>query len=224
MKKKLCLYMVSIPEVEERRSNVLNLQKRLEKKFECFIVDAFLWRNHDVFKILQDEKIELEQSSPTSLSQIGCFLSHRKVWQQIASSTNKDAIHIIIEDDMTVIDDFEQKVSDFIDQINRPIDAVIMWKHPHQEQEQLKQEIYDGCMSSFYFQWGLCSYMITQEFASILVSSIQKLTAPIDLQLAHCIFPYYRVFIAIPQFFINLGDLGTGFNQHKKFSSCIWKS
>ena len=99
-------------------------------------------------------------------------MSHREAWKKVANPANPDELHIIIEDDMD---------GDLYDFDNIPeYDAVILWRHPSQMNTPVTY-VKDGVLH-FYKQWGMCSYLITPEFAKELVT-IKEIDVPVDLLL-----------------------------------------
>lgn len=224
---KTVFYFLSIKELEERRSHILRLCERLRQLgHECEIIDAFFWKTCDVMAEMTALGLTWGDFNPYaakfSQAQLGCFLSHHKAWRLISQSERSDCLHVIVEDDMDITPLFETKWNDMSDHKEvHHADAVVWWKHPHQAHLQEKHRI-DESFSAFYEQWGLCAYSITPTFAKTLVEKVQTVGGPVDTFVISKIFPDYTVRIAVPELFRNLGDLGTGRNQHQVFGSSIW--
>ena len=167
-------YILSI-ENSERREHVENLaNKLLEKGFKKVeIIDAIYWKEHDVLNILRNLNIKLINSN-ISRSQIACFLTHRKAWETIITKESND-IHIILEDDMDINSEFSiEKLEDVYGSIERKdYDSIFLYKHP--EQISVTNESYNNYLLKHYFQWGLCAYSISPEFAKELYEFIKNI-------------------------------------------------
>jgi GR25 family glycosyltransferase involved in LPS biosynthesis len=217
-------YILSI-ENSERREHVENLaNKLLEKGFKKVeIIDAIYWKEHDVLNILRNLNIKLINSN-ISRSQIACFLTHRKAWETIITKESND-IHIILEDDMDINSEFSiEKLEDVYGSIERKdYDSIFLYKHP--EQISVTNESYNNYLLKHYFQWGLCAYSISPEFAKELYEFIKNIENPIDNQLQYQLFETKRnrIFYTTEDYFQNLGFLaGYKYSGVCRFKSHIW--
>jgi glycosyl transferase family 25 len=221
---KFIIYILSIKNCE-RRIHVENLKKKLlEKGFFVEIVDAIYWKECDLFNILKEINVEL-RTSDMSRSQIACFLTHRKAWEIINEKDSNDDIHIIIEDDMDVSDDFSIKTLENVyESIQKnDYDSIFLYKHP--EQVSPHNESYNEYLLKHYFQWGFCAYSISTNFAKELLSFTKYIDLPLDNQLQTQLFETKknRIFYTVNDYFNNLGYLG-GYRYYGDhvFNSTIW--
>lgn len=223
--KKWKAYILSIPGID-RRANVENLKVLLES-YGIFteILDGFYYKQTDVIQELYNKGITYDSPDKTlSLSQIGCFLSHRKAWEYISREVDPNVLSIIIEDDITVLDPNNFSIDYLFEDINKQdiFHGIVLWKHPDQIKETPKYKTQN--LLEFYYQWGLCVYGITPHFANILLNNINRLYAPVDQILFGDIFPKYSygIFIAEREHFLNLGKLSSYDMRNNLFKSLIW--
>lgn len=218
-------YILSIPN-SDRRKNVENLKVILEAHgIITEILDGFHYHQIDVIDLLYKQGITYDcPDKSLSLSQIGCFLSHRQAWERISKESNQEVLSIIIEDDMTILNPQDFNIDYLLEEINKQdtFHGIILWKHP----EQIKNNpIYKTKnLLEFYYQWGLCAYSITHELAIKLLTSIKKIHIPVDQILFGEIFPTISsgMFMSTREHFENLGRLSSYDNVEKKFKSMIW--
>lgn len=208
--KRYNFYIITLFESEERLENVRQLETKLKKIGTVTIIPAYYYKTVDVFSIMNREQIEYTCKDRTlSLSQIGCFLSHREAWKKVANSANPE-VHIIVEDDMDMNGDlYDFDIPEY--------DAVILWRHPSQMNTPVTY-VKDGLLN-FYKQWGMCSYSITPAFAKELLT-IKEIDVPVDLLLYRDIYPNKKVYVTEKSSFINLGYLGIESNF--KYKSWIY--
>jgi GR25 family glycosyltransferase involved in LPS biosynthesis len=220
--KKWKAYILSVKD-SDRRIHVENLKIKLESNgIETVIIDAIYYKNDDVLQMLYNNGIIYDCPEKTlSLSQIGCFLSHRKVWELIACSIDTDTISIIIEDDMD-IDENNFNLDYLFPDINglETFDGLILWKHPDQIHENPKEKTLN--LLDFYYQWGLCVYCIIPQIADILLKSINRFYSPVDQILFGEFFPKMSIYMCKREHFLNLGKLSSFDFDKKHFKSLIW--
>lgn len=219
-------YILSVPDTD-RRTNVENLKVLLENAgIPTKILDGFYYKQRDVVSDLYSKGLIYDCPDKTlSLSQIGCFLSHRQAWEHIMMEDDPEVFSIIIEDDMTLLDPSGFSIDYLLHDINQQtvFHGLVLWKHPAQLQENPKYQTAN--LLHFYYQWGLCVYGVTRELAGELVGSIKKLDIPVDQILFGRIFPNISsgIFMVKQEHFLNLGILSSYETEEKPFKSLIWE-
>jgi len=225
--KKWKAYILSIPGVD-RRSNAENLKVLLETHgIPTEILDGFYYKQRDVLHDLYSLGIEYDcPDQSLSLSQVGCFLSHRQAWERIREEKDPEVLSIILEDDMTLLQPENFFIDYLLEDINKQdsFHGIVLWKHPAQIRK--NPDYRTPNMMEFYYQWGLCAYGITRELAGHLLQSIQKLRKPVDQVLFGDIFSEDSisngVFMATREHFANLGRLSSFDKETRKYKSFIW--
>lgn len=215
------IFILSIQEDEQRRAHVLRVKAKLTQKgIDCTIVNAYYWKSHDIHARLKAKGMTFK---PTlSLSQLACFLSHSHLWS-ILSNLKPGTLPIVLEDDMDLSDRFDMgELEQAVLSLERPHDAILLWKHPEQANKQATLPVLQSYFSPFYYTWGLAAYMFTPAFAKQLLS-IQHIDMPVDEILLHRFYPKSNTYVAIPQHFVNLGLLGNVDYGPYVFQSNIWK-
>jgi GR25 family glycosyltransferase involved in LPS biosynthesis len=224
---KYYVYILSIKH-SERREHVENLSKKLINKGfeEVEIIDAFYWKECDVLSILNELKIELRTYN-ISQAQVACFLTHRKAWD-IISSKNTEGIHIILEDDMDIPEDFSMNdIENVYNSIYKEnYDSIFLYKHPEQASKPSNLVCYNEYLLKHYFQWGFCAYSIQPNLAKELIEFVKHIDCPVDNQIQTQLIEKYkkdRVFYTVKDFFCNLGFVaGNTYYGEYKFKSNIW--
>lgn len=218
-------YILSIKEDTERRKHVENLKTILEEKqIETELLDGFYYKTMDVVNKM--ESLGIVYDSPEyriSQSQIGCFLSHRQVWEKIKNEPDPDVISFILEDDMDLKDSDNFDLEYLLDDINElkrenRFDGIVLWKHPSKYTKTKNKTKY---LQEFYYQWGLCAYCITKETAEQLLE-IKRFYDPIDEIVFKDFFPNLHIFYSKREHFVNLGGLTSDDKFGKMFKSIIW--
>lgn len=214
MDKNYNFYIITLFESPERMENAKKLEDKLKLKgYNVEIFKAYYYKSVDLLNILYSEGLEYASKDlKLSLTQIGCFLSHRDIWKKIAKEKSND-IHIIVEDDMS----FEGELYDFSKIPD--YDAVILWRHPSQMNTPITY-VKEGLLN-FYNQWGTCSYALTPQFSKELVDNIKKIDISLDLLLYSDFFPNKRVFVVEKGPFKNLGYIGNSDAEYN-FKSWIY--
>ena len=115
MTEKFKIYIVNLQEDHERRRNILN-QIKNQKLYNFEIIDAIngneltqIELNNLVFK---NKKLKNPWNTKMSPSQIGCALSHIKIYKKFINSEYDYAL--ILEDDAVFINNFSDELKSFI--------------------------------------------------------------------------------------------------------------
>ena len=223
--KKWKILILSV-ENSERRKHVENLKMVLENhQIETEIIDAYYYKTTDVVEKLLSFGIMYDSPTLTlSQSQIGCFLSHREAWRKIQSAPDNESetLHIILEDDMDLMDPDNFNIYYLLEDIQQlqNFDGLILWKHPRQLFENDPKNITEN-LQEFYYQWGLCAYCVTKPAASKLLE-INRFYQPVDEMVFKDIFPSLNVFYVKNQHFMNMGGLTSDSKYGTQFKSLIW--
>lgn len=145
---------------------------------------------------LSDDKIQngpelAPDPKPLSAGEIGCFLSHRNIWREIAAGSTQHVA--VFEDDIMFSDDAATLLRDlhwipakvgFLKLDTGSYPAIVSGLRPVPGTE---RQI--GRLRSRLF--GTAGYIISKDYARLLLARTTKLRAPIDMQL---FYPEYRTF------------------------------
>jgi len=198
------ILIISISEINERRTHVLNLIDKFKKlNIDAEIIDAYYWKVHNIKESLKENNINTTidyNLSNKIKSQICCFLSHLKTWKYIASAS-KDINYIILEDDVDIPEDFNFEHLTNIFKYLPNYDFVSFWRHPLFVNSQSKC-IYNQFFSKYYKNYGTCAYTITKGFATEIIK-INKYCTSVDDILNNDYLQYKNTFITLKDFFNN---------------------
>ena len=200
------ILIISIKEIEERRTHVLNLIEKFKKlNINVEIIDAYYWKVHNIEESLKENNISTTidyNSSNKIKGQICCFLSHMKAWKYI-SSASEDINYIILEDDVDIPEDFNFTHLTNIFKYIPNYDFVSFWRHPKQINNQSKC-VYNQFFNKYYYNLGTCSYTITKKLTTELIK-INKYYTAVDDMLNNDYLQYRNTFITLKDYFNNEG-------------------
>ena len=217
------ILIISISEIEERRNHVLNLIEKFKKlNISAEIIEAYYWKVHNIEESAKENNIKINveyKNSNKIKGQICCFLSHMKAWKHIAKSST-DINYIILEDDADISEDLNFDHLKNIFKYLPSYDCVNFWRHPSQVNNQTRC-IYNKFFSKYYYNYGTCSYTITQKFANELLK-INRYYTTVDDMLNNEYLPRKNTFITLKDYFNNIGGWGHFKNKGSGiFSSSI---
>lgn len=132
---RLNIYVVYSEELENRHGTInsslslikdICVQKNIEMKLNIISepgkehinkhINTFNTRvNYDKFA---DNNIYNDLIMPLNVCQISNFEKHRYIYKLILENTNVDDLHLIIEDDIIILKDYINNISEFIDDLN----------------------------------------------------------------------------------------------------------
>jgi glycosyl transferase family 25 len=218
------VYIISVANALERRAHVYAVKTVLEARgFIVHIVDGYYYKNVDVMNVLQSEGIAYTAPNySVSLSQIGCFLSHRAAWKLIAAG-DSNAKHFVLEDDMSPLDTCTPENLGAVLESVPSYDMIHLWKHPAQAHERHKHTV-NAFVSHMYSSWGACAYTLTPSAAKTMVEGIHEINVPVDNMFIRDWYPKFNAYMSLEDYFVNMGSLGTGHNDNDIYKSLIWSS
>jgi GR25 family glycosyltransferase involved in LPS biosynthesis len=225
LKCKWKLYILSVKDCLERRINVEKLAEKAKNYgFQVEIIDGYYWKNINIIDKMNQLGLSFIYDGKLSQAQLACFLTHRIAWEKINETyiTNGDTeIPIIIEDDMDLCNfDLFLQIEIDICNLNNNYDGIFMWKHPDKFISNF--ESISEHLIKFYFQWGLCAYIIRPKLCEKMLS-VNYIDRPIDDYLYTFIFPNYKIYFTLNDPFINNGFLGGNRDLQKcAFQSLIY--
>lgn len=120
-----------------------------------------------------DKSIRMFASRKMSVGEVGCCLSHRKVWEEIHKRQNP--MHLICEDDVVVLSDFERVMSEVV----IPTDCDIFYLgYIHPGANALGESISEH-VQKVNFLFGGYAYILTSKGISKLLK-ILPIDRPLD--------------------------------------------
>jgi glycosyl transferase, family 25 len=178
-------YVINLDRAAERMANMQGQFDRLGISFtRVAAVDAALLTEEEV-SAFRASVAEAHRQHSWGAAQIGIFLSHKKVWARIASSTDRYAA--IFEDDVHLSDRIAAllKNSDWIHEsadivrFETTIQGMRLARSPISQANEMRLfQVYSGA-------WGTAGYVIKREIAEWLACSPQRLYEPVDWFLFH---------------------------------------
>jgi GR25 family glycosyltransferase involved in LPS biosynthesis len=125
---------------------------------------------------------------------IGCALSHINLWKQLMDSPTDEGF-IIMEDDITCVDNFVNKIETYLDMIPQQLDVLFIGHHamdlhamdPNAHDDDYLIEKYSAYRSISTSYGGTGGYIITKSGATRLYNHVMKhgISKGIDTEMQH---------------------------------------
>ena len=120
-------YVITLKKPEKMK-NIEEQQKKC--KYNIEIVDAIFGDDLNMNELVKEKKVDANyvHGHPR---QIGCYMSHMKIWDMIQEKQKNDSTKysIIFEDDFNLVDDFNQRLKDILQDVedkNIEFDMIIL--------------------------------------------------------------------------------------------------
>lgn len=114
-----------------------------------------------------------------SLGHIGCFLSHRKLWEMLINDNNTD-YYIIFEDDVVIKDDFKRLLDELLSKYQ--FDFVSLgYTSRRNNDEKFNEDLY-YIRNPFF---GTQAYIVNKKAALSFYLNSEKLTTHVDAYLGY---------------------------------------
>ena len=144
-------------------------------------IEAIVGYDIDIDKMADNKLIDNKLERPLRRGEIGCYLSHIKVWKEFLKSNDKYAL--ILEDDAVFIDNFKDKLKKLLKEINFPFDMIYL-------NDNCEHHFGDDCLHGIkktenIFKpgtvgYGLYGYLLSREGAKKLIEIALPIEIPID--------------------------------------------
>ncbi|XP_023218835.1 procollagen galactosyltransferase 1-A-like [Centruroides sculpturatus] len=179
------VYLINLKRRTERRERMLRSLNELG--IETKLLDAVDGKqlNHSIIKEMGikmlPEYTDPYHKRPMTMGEIGCFLSHYKIWEEIVKKQYRSAI--IFEDDIRFESYFRRKLSNLLKEargISLQWDLIYLGRKRLLDDQEPYIEGTTTLVRVAYSYWTLC-YMITLEGARKLIAGdpLSKLV-PVD--------------------------------------------
>lgn len=140
-----------------------------------------------------EQAIDLEPGVDCPIpAQVGCFLSHRSVWEKIATG-NAD-YGLVLEDDIVFAKNFAEVLNDPKLLAGEP-DLVRLEGWPEKQWISPRSEKLGSGYRRYKLNWNTCgtgAYLISRMCARYLLRAAPRYTMPVDLMLFDAASPLYK--------------------------------
>lgn len=172
------IHVISIATHSERRLHIIAESQRLGLQINLF--DAYSFQDLAEYPDFYDQSYRKKHFGYNMTpGEVGCFLSHRKLWQQCAQSD--DLAWCILEDDVTLHPQFVQKMALVMDTISDWDILRLMserWDRRGRLYRRVDKEL---CLMRYIRQpQGTAAYLIRPEAAQILLEHTEKILDAVD--------------------------------------------
>lgn len=196
----LPIFVVNMKKSIDRKQYIQKISKDIGLKFEFIeAVDGNRLSQHEIDIIYSSELSIKAIGRPLAKPEIGCALSHRKIYQKMIDDKIEQAI--VLEDDVILYDDFIQ-VFDLLEQLPSDWQILLLGANnlnPNQRNF-LSRNIKK--INDFFIQkpltcfWGTYAYLINISGATQLLNKTQPLIMPIDHYTGD--YHYINVYTLVP--------------------------
>ena len=173
-------YIISLRSLD-RLVNIETQNKKLNAKIN--IIDAVNGLNINQNELLENKTLELGFSDINNIKrskEIGCYMSHDKIFTLIKNNTERKKYSIILEDDFNIIpDDIIQKLNNIIISIDTlDFDILFLGNTFDNSGLQIKDNIYS--VDKNKYTMGTFAYLINNANIDKLIKIIKPIDSPID--------------------------------------------
>lgn len=179
-------YYVITLQSEDRMKNIEQQQPKISSTIE--IVDGVVGKNLTEREIrsMQDPIIEFANGNLDNIkkNEIGCYLSHYRLYQTIATKPNASTYSVVFEDDFVINTDFESELQQALDKIH-DFDILYLYLSGHKKTEPKSQNVclIDSDMNVF----GTTGYVVKNQNIHKLLDETKVMKHQIDVQLQNAI-------------------------------------
>jgi hypothetical protein len=156
---------------DDRAENKNRIKQILGEKSLINIKPLNASDDEELFSFLDENKNFNLNLEKYKLGEIGCFGSHYKIWQYLASS-KIDKI-LVFEDDAFISDDFIFDVSEALKQLPSKYDLFSVYVDPNQYDRHEEAHIFNDTISKAYQDWSTLCYVITKAGAKKMLKFIK---------------------------------------------------
>ena len=188
------VFVINLERRKDRLKHVNNQLQKYNIKYTRF--NAFDGKRLHQYKNEIDLYINKSSNIMKNNGQIGCSLSHLKLWEKVVEKKMKHAL--IFEDDVIILDNFNERLKNIIKELPDDYNFVLLGGNI------MRGSIIDGKQYILQgvnypeFNWCLHSYLINYKFAEKLLIDIKrnKLNKTIDSHLSYDVYPHNKYYIS----------------------------
>tara|TARA_R100001163_G_C5067780_1_gene207184 strand:+ start:1458 stop:2210 length:753 start_codon:yes stop_codon:yes gene_type:complete len=205
--------------------NAIDGRKLTNNQITSLISEGYLYPNYKVNPRLQ---------IPFKKGQIGCALSHIKLWESIANNgNNKDSDYfVIMEDDIILFNNFKLLIKSIIDELPDDFDYCNLYRHPkfRNKNELENQELKiknKFTITKCFPTWGTVCYLISKKGAEKFINLCKPIFNTIDEMIIEIITKEktnISAYTTSLQLTDTCGTIDSDPNPKSKLASTIWES
>lgn len=172
--------IINLPRSEARRVHMAEVLKQQGLQGEFFpAVDGRLLSDQAVEQVYRADLAKTTNWGELNRGEIGCALSHRGVWQELAASD--DAGWVVLEDDVVLVPEFTQVVSELVPKVTDG-DVILFSFGPSELYAFGQEKLPFGRRLAWVNQalYTACGYYVTPLAAKRLLGESMPIWFPID--------------------------------------------
>ena len=128
---------------------------------------------------------------------IGCFLAHRGLMRHIAKNADKSEGTLILEDDVTIPPDFNEKLQRVIEELPNNWDIIYLDKvNPKAEKVTEHLHKFQKQMTTAN-NWGNWAYIVRHKSLKKILPLLEFMVDPVDIQL-HKFADKLNIYLTVP--------------------------
>ena len=199
-------YIINLKENQQRLRNCKRQFSDLGLEFQ--LIDAVNGRNlsqEEIDSAYDSKKNKLHYKSPLVPSEIGCYLSHYKAWEEIANGTNQGGF--VFEDDFNATGDLINVINILSKDSVNDWDMVKFFSLNKNPKAFSTREINKNLkiIQPYKIPTCLIAYALTKDGARKLISRHSKIFRPVDEDLKYFWETGLRVSLILPNP-VTIGD------------------
>ena len=179
------VFLINLAGSTERfeKSNVQLSRFDIEFERVCAVNGAKL-KNEEIARHYSPEQNKAKYYKSLTVGEIGCYLSHRKVWEEIVENEIPSAI--ILEDDFLITEELTNAISD-IESIQSSWDYIKLagYKKRKRKSYIIEKLKHFSLVEFKKIPAGTCAQAVSLNGAKKLLETTDKFGRPIDIDLQH---------------------------------------
>lgn len=188
-------YVISLRTKEERMQNINEQNYKLNNQLKKYnlnknieIVDAVVGIKCNYDELVNNNTVNkvnvLSKDTSTRLKEIGCFLSHKKLYQKIKDTNTINNYTVVFEDDFVITDSFIDilyKSLEYLKNNNIDYDLLYLGNISDNKGHHIHDEIYK--LDKNNTLWGTHGYLLKNSSIEKLLKITEVINEAIDNQL-----------------------------------------
>ena len=203
-------YVITLHNKKERYDNVI-YNKQFIPKLHIFY--AYEGNHMNINDLYKHHYISQSGIKNLSKNQIGCLMSHIKLWEKLVNESKSDEF-IILEDDFVTDNNFNLNLQNALYELPTNYDILYLFHHDHYNSIISKSS--GKYIKKCPAMWGLIGYLVNIKTLKKLLKLIKPLNTAIDDSIINLSKRYrLNTYCCFPRIIQNNGQGGTCTNKIK---------
>lgn len=172
------LYFIVLQKDKERVEHIKNLIKKFNiQNYE--IISAVDGSKLNMGELIKNNYINPEKINKLKKGEIGCAMSHIRLWERFLKNTNEN-IFLVFEDDVYLDKNFKDNLMNYIKNLPKDFDISQLLIHDAQKRRFISSKNINKYVKEGYPQYGTVGYIISRKGIKKLLQNCRPIFTTID--------------------------------------------